>query len=142
MWRAEYLYSRAATIYGGLALLRGPEAVLCERLFGSSTWSGMSSGPSLQEQRLFANGNNPLLFALVMLFGAFQLFVGWRWMRRAGVSGSTQVVYMLLILVGGVVALLFTGLLLPRGRKHTPTNEAVSWTGDSPRPLHASSPRS
>ena len=133
---------RAATIYGGLALLRGPEAVLCERLFGSSTWSGMSSGPSLQEQRLFANGNHPLLFALVMLFGAFQLFVGWRWMRRAGVSGSTQVVYMLLILVGGVVALLFTGLLLPRGRKHTPTNEAVSWTGDSPRPLHASSPRS
>ncbi len=132
----------AKAVYGALIFLRGPEAVFRERFAGDQTWSGIAFGPTLHEMRMFTNGNHPLLFALVMLFGAFQLFVGWRWLARGGVGMGTRVVYMLLILAGGVVALLFTRLLLPRGVRTTRTNEAVSWTGDSLRPLHASSPRS
>ncbi len=132
----------ATVVYGALTFLRGPESVFRERFVGDNSWSGISVGAKLHEMRLFANGNRPLLFALVMLFGAFQLFVGWRWMARGGVGIGTRIVYMLLIATGGVVALLFTRLLLPRGPANTRANEAVSWTGDTARSLHASSPRS
>jgi hypothetical protein len=115
----------AAAIYSALALLRGSEAVLRERFLGHTTWSGMSSGPSLQEQRLFLHNGHPLLFVLVMLFGAFQLFVGWRWLARSGAGIPTRVVYMLLIATGGVVALLFTRLLLPRRPRPAPAREEL-----------------
>jgi hypothetical protein len=92
--------------------------------------------------QLFEHAGHPLLFALLMLGAAFQLFLGWRWLARSGVGQATRLVYMLMILVGGVVALLFTRLLLPRAPSAALAPATVSWTGDSPRPLHASSPRS
>jgi hypothetical protein len=75
---------------------------------------GLSFGPSPKERQLFANGGHPLLFALLMLSASLQLFLGWRWLGRGGVGIPTRVVYILLIFVGGVVALLLTRLLLPR----------------------------
>ncbi len=132
----------AATVYCALAFLRAPASIIEECFRGRKLTAGRMSPPYPTERQLFAQGGHPLLFALLMLWGAFQLFIGWRGLALAGVGLPTRVVYMLLILAGGVVALLFTRLLLPRGVRTTRTNEAVSWTGDSPRPLHASSSRS
>jgi hypothetical protein len=116
----------AATLYGALAFLRAPAGVLKERLWGRKLTTGRIPAPFPKEMQIFAQGGHPLLFALLMLCGAFQLFLGWRWLARAGAGLPTRIVYMLLILVGGVVALLFTRVLLPRHARPTPASESLS----------------
>jgi hypothetical protein len=58
-----------------------------------------------------------------MLCGAFQLLLGWRWLARSGAGLPARIVYMLLILAGGIAALLFTRVLLPRHARSTPVPE-------------------
>jgi hypothetical protein len=103
-----------AALYSAMTFLRAPASVLGERIDVLTTNVGLSFAPSPKELGLFAHGGHPLLFALLMLSASLQLFLGWRWLAREGVGIPTRVVYVVLIFVGGVVALLLTRLLLPR----------------------------
>jgi hypothetical protein len=109
-----------AALYSAMTFLRTPASVLAERVEVLTTNVGVTFGAAPKERQLFANGGHPLLFALLMLSGSLQLLLGWRWLSRGGVGIPTRVVYMLLILVGGVVALLLTRLLLPRHVRSSP----------------------
>jgi hypothetical protein len=113
----------AAAGYAALAFLRAPGGVLKELLWGRKLTMGRMNAPFPKEMQLFERGGHALLFALLMLSGAFQLFLGWRWLARAGAGLLARIVYMLLILVGGVAALLFTRVLLPRHARSTPVPE-------------------
>ena len=125
----------AAAVYSALAFLRPPGGVLQERFSGRTTHTGMMSAPFPKERQLFAEGGHPFLFALLMLSGSFQLFLGWRWLARSGAGIATRVVYMLLIFVGGVAALVFTRLLLPRHVRASPRLERQA--GLEPLPARA-----
>ena len=125
----------AARIYAALAILRAPGSLAAERLFGWTGMSGWATESEAAKQRLFLHEGHSLLFAGLMLWGAFQLLLGWRWLARGGVGIPTRVVYMLLIFVGGVVALLLTRLLLPRHVRASPRLERQG--GLEPLPARA-----
>lgn len=126
---------RCAAIFSALQFLRPPGGVVEERFAGRTAMAGWISAPFPKERSLFAHGGHPLLFALLMLSGSFQLFLGWRWLARGGVGIPTRVVYMLLILVGGVAALVLTRLLLPRHVRSSARLERQS--GLEPLPARA-----
>jgi hypothetical protein len=104
----------AARIYTALTFLRAPAGVAAERFLGwtSMTWSALDA--DARQQRLFRDGRHMLLFVFVMLAGLAQVLLAWRWLARSGAGIATRVVFALFVLVGGVAALIFTRLLLPR----------------------------
>ena len=125
----------AAAIYMALEFLRSPKSIVAERFAGDTASAGLRFMPFPKEWRLFANGRFPVLFSLLMLWGAAQLILGWRWLARGGVGIPTRILYMFFIFVGGVVALVVTRLLLPR--RVRASTRAEQETQHAPLPARA-----